>query len=154
MKILVCSDSHGHRKAMLDAVFDVKPDMILFLGDGLRDYAAVREAYPDIPLRAVRGNCDIGALELDLDEFVTEGKRIIMAHGHTFGVKYSLDAVTNEALSRRADIMLFGHTHIPYNRTQEGTLLLNPGSIGSGRKSYAVLTIEHGDVKADIIQAE
>lgn len=147
IKILVCSDSHGNKQALLDAVHDAGPDMILFLGDGERDCAAVRLTYPEIPLRAVRGNCDAFSMEADNDEFVAEGKRIFMTHGHLYGVKYSLDSVMNAALLRRADILLFGHTHVPYHKTFQELLIVNPGSIGLGTKTYAVLTIEHGAVK-------
>ena len=44
---------------------------------------------------------------------------------------------------------LFGHTHVPVNRTEEGILLLNPGSIGYGG-TYALLTERDGRLSAEI----
>jgi putative phosphoesterase len=149
MKILVLSDSHGHIQAMLDAVYEEKPDMILHLGDHDRDCRSLREDSPDILLRAVRGNCDLRAEEPEYDEFVIENKRIYMTHGHLHGVKTSLDSIMNTAFCRGADILLFGHTHRTFNKELQGLRIVNPGSIGHN-KTYAVLELEHGAVKCEI----
>ena len=151
MKILVFSDSHGHTQTMLDAVFDERPDMILHLGDHAQDCAPLREAYPHIELRAVRGNCDGRAGEPEYDEFVKEGKRIFMTHGHLYGVKTGLGSLLNSACSRRADILLFGHTHLTLQESVDDLLIVNPGSVGSWKNTYAVLEIEHGVVNCQIV---
>jgi putative phosphoesterase len=150
MKIIVFSDSHGSVQPMLDAVFDENPDMILHLGDLARDCIRVRQTYPDIVLRTIRGNCD-GSAPADGDEFVTQGKRIFMTHGHLYGVKFGLGGVLNAAYVRSADVLLFGHTHMPLHETLDGLLVVNPGSIGMGKKTYAVLSIEHGAVDCRIV---
>ncbi len=152
MKILVFSDSHNNKQAMLDAVLDENPKLILHLGDHAHDCDALLEAYPRIPLRAVRGNCDFRSNELDRDEFVIHDKRIFMTHGHLYGVKTGLGSVLNTAFSRRADILLFGHTHIPFCETVDDLLVVNPGSIGLGRKTYAVLEVERGTVECQIVE--
>ncbi len=154
MKILVLSDSHGNTQPMLDAVFDEDPQQIVHLGDHSRDCAALLEAYPRIQLRSVRGNCDGRAREPDWDEFVTDGKRIFMTHGHLYGVKTGLGPVLNAAFLREADILLFGHTHTPFHATAEGLLVVNPGSVGMGKRTYAVLELEHGAVSCRIIEAK
>ncbi len=151
MKIVIFSDSHGNTQPMLDAVFDEAPQLILHLGDHSRDCAAVLEAYPSVPLRAVRGNCDGNAFEPDLDEFVIMNKRIFMTHGHLHGVKMGLGSLLNTAFYKNADVVLFGHTHIPVQESVEGLLAVNPGSIGMGKKTYAVLEIEHGAVNCQIV---
>ena len=152
MKILVFSDSHGNTPPMLDAVLKENPQLILHLGDHSRDSIKLLEAYPRIPLRAVRGNCDGMAAEPDSDEFVIHDKRIFMMHGHLYGVKLGLGSALNTAMLHRADILLFGHTHMPYKETVEGLLAVNPGSIGMGQKTYAVLEIEDGAVDCKIVK--
>ena len=152
MKILVFSDSHGSTQPMLDAVSDEDPKLILHLGDYTRDCAVVLEAFPRIPLRSVRGNGDFHANEPDYDEFVLYNKRIFMTHGHLYGVKTGLASVLNAAFLRRADVLLFGHTHTPFQETVETLLAVNPGSIGFGKKTYAVLEIEHDVVKCEIVE--
>jgi putative phosphoesterase len=154
MKILVASDSHGNTQALLDAVFDVSPQLVLHLGDGERDCDKLRGVYPDLTVRAVRGNCDLRSREPDYDEFVVENKRIFMTHGHMYGVKTGLDSVLNAGFLRSADILLFGHTHRAFREELDGMLVLNPGSIGLGAKTYTVLDIEHGAVKCTLAGLE
>ncbi len=87
----------------------------------------------------------------DNDEFVLEGKRIFMTHGHLYGVKTGLGAVLNAAVTRSADILLFGHTHRVHKELFNGMLVVNPGSVGLGLKTYAVLEIKHGAVECSIV---
>ncbi|MEL4105676.1 metallophosphoesterase [Oscillospiraceae bacterium WX1] len=151
MKILVLSDSHGQLQPMLNAIFDEKPDLVLHLGDYERDAVGLRRAYPEIYCRAVRGNGDYHGHEPDIDEFVIDNKRIFMTHGHLYGVKMSLDSLVNTALCRGADVVLFGHTHRPLAATVQDMLVINPGSAGMGKKTGAVLEIEHGAVSCRMI---
>ena len=146
MKILVMSDSHGSKNNLLDAVALESPEMILHIGDNNKDCAAIESLYPDIPLRSVRGNCDTHSAGLDIDEFVIDGICFLMTHGHLFGVKTSMKRITEYAASRNADVLLFGHTHIPYYSIDDGMHVINPGSIRIGEKSYAVLVIKNGAV--------
>jgi putative phosphoesterase len=145
------SDSHGNTQALVDAVFDENPQLILHLGDYERDCDKVRAVYPQIDLRAVRGNGDFRGREPDYDEFVAADKRIFMTHGHLYGVKWGLDSVLNAGFLRGADILLFGHTHTPYYEVKEQMHIVNPGSIAFGAQTYAVLEIEHGVIRCHIV---
>jgi len=143
------SDSHGSKNNMLDAISKESPEYILHLGDNERDCSVIEAAYPHIPLRKVRGNCDRGYPGLDIDEFVLCEKRFFMTHGHIHGVKTGNVNIKQAALTQNADILLFGHTHIPHYAVFENLTIINPGSIGSGTKSYAVLTIESGVIECE-----
>jgi putative phosphoesterase len=154
MKIIVMSDSHGNTQALIDAVFDENPQLILHLGDYEKDCDKVRKVYPNIDLRAVRGNGDFRAREPAYDEFVVGNKRIFMTHGHLYGVKSSLDSVLNAGFLRGADILLFGHTHMPYYEVIDQMHVLNPGSIAFGAQTYAVLDIEHGVLRCRMTRLE
>ena len=149
MKFLVLSDSHGNIDNMLDAADLESPDVILHLGDNIADCAGVVRMFPEITLRSVRGNCDRGYQGLDIDEFVLEGKRFMMTHGHLFSVKMGRDSIKKAAKERNTDILLFGHTHTPHHSTHENMTILNPGSIGSGTKAYATLEIKNGVVDVE-----
>ena len=59
MRILVFSDTHGNTEPMLAAVARHSPDMVLHLGDHARDAQELRERFPDLDVRSVRGNCDL-----------------------------------------------------------------------------------------------
>ena len=60
MKICVFSDSHGSSEAMARAVDEHSPDLILHLGDGVRDAEKVKSQLPPIKLKSVWG--DISSL--------------------------------------------------------------------------------------------
>ncbi len=162
MNILVASDTHGRADLLQTAVERARPDLILFLGDGLRDLAALGT---DTPTCAVRGNCDFFGLDDTPEQSTREiGRyRIFMTHGHRYGVKSSLESAIAAALAREADVLLYGHTHIPFEKTlprgtamggtvsEKPLLVLCPGSLGNphdGRPSFATLEIREGGLLA------
>jgi len=150
MKILVLSDSHGSRNNMLKTIALESPDWIFHLGDNDKDCSDIELSYPEIPLRTIRGNCDRLSAGLDIDEFELEGKRFFVTHGHLFSVKSGKTKVIAAAKERGADILLFGHTHVPHHSTVDDLTVINPGSIGSGGKYYAVLEIKNGDFSCEL----
>lgn len=154
MKILVLSDSHGAIAPMEQAVERTDPHLILHLGDCWRDGEKLQRSFPKIPVQQVPGNCDFRFGEpaehlLCLDNF-----RILMCHGHTYGVKQSLTAAGFAAEEQNLDLFLFGHTHRPLVDWRGKTLFLNPGSIGDRRPTYGVVTIENGKLNGSICLLE
>ena len=161
MEFLILSDAHGNRPAIERALqLQVhSPDAVFFLGDGLREFF---EVDPALSARfAVAGNCDF-FLPLEMGEenrdacFLSfEGHRILLTHGHLFGVKGGYGRLLSYAQSKGADIVLCGHTHVPFLQTIpaggeiEGArlsrpmYLFNPGSIGRDAegKGYAFGTL-------------
>ena len=165
MTLLIPSDSHGRPDHVEEAIRRVRPDGILFAGDGLRDLTRVGD--PPCPLWAVSGNCDWSpslivngrSVEAEDEELITvEGVRILLLHGHRCGVKGGLLPATYRAMEREADILVFGHTHIPLELhllpDDERSLvpvlrpltLFNPGSIGDSEASFGTITIRGGKV--------
>lgn len=147
MRILVLSDSHGCVEPMEQCVERVQPQVILHLGDCVRDAQRLEERYPQIPLLGVPGNSDYGGL--DQPERLTElgGVRILMMHGHTRRVKSGPMAAIYAARECGADILLFGHTHQPVVDRSGDFWVMNPGCIGpSVRRTYGVITLEDGKV--------
>ena len=145
MKILVCSDSHGNLDNLVRAVEREAPDRIYHLGDGWRDAQRLHAQFPDIPLEQVPGNCD-WSVQSPAELLLTiRGKRILLCHGHTYGVKQSLLNAGYAAEEQDLDLFLFGHTHKPLVDKRGKTLFVNPGSIGDwARPFYAVVTLENG----------
>lgn len=146
MKILVLSDSHGNVGNMLRAAEIETPRMIFHLGDCRRDAERLQDRLPDIPLVQVDGNCDFGSFGNEERLLELEGKRILLCHGHTYGVKYSLLTAGYAAEEKELDLFLFGHTHRPLVDRRGKTLFLNPGSIRDG--FYGIVTIENGKLDA------
>ena len=54
------------------------------------------------------------------------------------------------------DVVVFGHTHMPFCETLGGVLFLNPGSVtqprGDYRPSMVRLTIDHGKITPKLIE--
>ena len=156
MRILVLSDSHGNVENMARCAELTDPNIILHLGDCQRDAEALHRQLPAIPMQTVPGNCDWGAV--DTPEVLTEyaGVRILMMHGHTHGVSpYSYDKAAYRAEELHCSVLLFGHTHISIVNNDGRVLAVNPGSPscprGGRSPSFALLEIENGDVRAEII---
>ena len=153
MKACVFSDSHGYTGNMVAAIELEKPDFCFFLGDGERDIARLNEKYPDLPIYAVRGNCDFSTKLKNCLRCEVDGVSVFLTHGHMSYVKYdyNLETLTSQALEADADIALFGHTHSQHLSESNGVTLLNPGSIGRGYyPSYAVIDFEGGRFSADL----
>lgn len=145
MKILVLSDSHGNLANMTEAVERSSPRMVFHLGDCWRDAEKLHALFPGIPLEQVPGNCDFPPSEPPERLLCLEDKRILLCHGHTYGVKQSLLTAGYAAEEQNLDLFLFGHTHRPLVDKRGKTLFLNPGSIGDyARPSYAIITILDG----------
>ncbi len=159
MTVLVFSDSHGRTSKMISAFEKQikKPDAVVFLGDGLRDIAYCD--FGDIPKFYICGNCDIyssfgGIYGEDEISVTLGGKRFFMAHGDRYNVKSSLAPIVNAGIKKEADIILFGHTHIPLEKyipkgesefgieMKKDIFLFNPGSVGSAESSWGIIEID------------
>ena len=61
-----------------------------------------------------------------------------------YNVKYGLADLVRAGQEMQANVVLFGHTHIPMVDYREGMHLMNPGSLGMPRGSngtYGVLDV-------------
>lgn len=155
MKYLVLSDSHGNVDNMVRAVEREKPDGIIHLGDCWRDAEELHELFPRLPLEQVPGNCDFGRFEALERVLILDDHRVLIAHGHTMGVKAGLLRAQYHALEQNADLLLFGHTHVPLVDASTRPMLLNPGSIGDVRRpTYGVLEGKDGKIFPSVVKLE
>jgi len=146
VKILVVSDSHGEKSSMLRALEVESPDMIIHLGDYIKDCNIIYTNYPDLSIRSVRGNGDYFSAGNDTEEFIVYGKRFFITHGHLFDVKSTMNSIIKAGEHRGVDFVLFGHTHKPYHVKSGSITYINPGAIGSREKTYAVLECKNGEI--------
>ena len=147
MKILVVSDTHGRMDYFERAFEREQPDEIFHLGDGLGCEDEI-EAVTNVPLTIVRGNCDWSS-DLPADAVVTVGNhRVFLTHGHIYGVNYGLTELVAASDERNADVILFGHTHVPeLTFGYYGKTICNPGSISAPRQqgkkhTYGVIEVD------------
>tara|TARA_Y100000588_G_C14045438_1_gene834758 strand:+ start:283 stop:750 length:468 start_codon:yes stop_codon:yes gene_type:complete len=140
MRLGLISDTHGQvPHAVHSALAGV--DCILHAGDvGPMDVITELEAIA--PVRAVLGNTDYGIHlpETRLEEFWGEK---IMIH-HIVDVDFPSQQVRNILNSDQPDIVMFGHTHVPFDAHRNGIWFINPGSASRprGNSSASVAIID------------
>ena len=147
LKILVFSDSHRSRGGMLDAIEAQSPDLVIHLGDLQEDAEEIGYAYPKLPHIHVPGNCDGWTMDPAIRLVTLEGHKILLSHGHLWSVKQGYHLAMREAQKAGADILLFGHTHVPYCEQVDGLWVMNPGA---ARKSYGTIVLEHGKAECSL----
>ena len=145
MKLLVFSDSHGKGYKIVDAIKAHlgNIDAVIFLGDGLSDIQRIKDSYSDIAFFTVKGNCDFFDFNDTPEEICVnfDGIRILLCHGHRYGVKSSLGRVMLRARELNVNAVFFGHTHTPLDFSDyvmdERIHFFNPGSVANG--AYGVV---------------
>jgi uncharacterized protein len=156
MRIVVISDTHGDFSGFELAVSQQpKADLFIHLGDCERDVDDIKSLFPDKQFLTVSGNCDFGSITPPEDEIIVCDKRIFFTHGHTYRVKYSPYQAIDEAKRRKSDILLFGHTHLPFTSYEDGLYVMNPGSIGhpaEGKPTYGVIDITKAGIVTNIVE--
>ena len=73
------------------------------------------------------------------------GKKFYITHGYLENVKFGDDRLVYKGQSLDADIILYGHTHVPVNKRVDGIYVFNPGSIRDGNYGFIDIT-EKGEV--------
>lgn len=155
MRILVFSDSHKDVKGCVSVINNIiGVDMILHAGDYSADAVKIKEAFPEIPINYVSGNCDFGDAPKEL-VFHAGGKKILLTHGHLYNVKNdcNFSSLLSHAKELSCDCAVFGHTHNGFCDVTDGITLLNPGSIRD-YKTFGVIEIENGRLRADVCQSQ
>ena len=151
MRILVLSDSHSALGYMIDCVEAVKPDAILHLGDYYEDGEAIRNLYPGIRFLQVPGNCDAFRCDPHAPKIIVTnlyGVEVYMTHGHLHSVKSTMTSLLRDARACKADVVLYGHTHIDdCHLEKDGLWVLNPGTCGYGKRSAGLIEVEDHHIR-------
>ncbi len=149
-RIMVISDTHRHLEHILRVLDNIKEfNMIIHLGDNVADAKQLQRAYPWAETLAVQGNNDLvspyAPMEICRE---IEGVKFFITHGHKYGVKHGYERIIYRAMENEAQVLLFGHTHIPLETREEGMVVLNPGGYNSYKKQIGIVEIENGRAKA------
>lgn len=156
MKILVISDTHGDTNKAEEAIKSNKEvNLIIHLGDYFRDAQKLSSLFPNIPIEYIYGNSDFMIDDVPAEKMLDVcGKKIFITHGHRYSVKWDYDKLFKKAEELHADMLLFGHTHIPDIIEKDQYYVLNPGSTSDPRddsdESYAIIEIDNGIVAPKI----
>ena len=156
MRIVVISDSHGYG-SVVDKIIRREKDAeaVIFLGDVTNDIEDFTYEYTDKQFVIVSGNCDIFPQYPYTAVAKFGGVNIFAAHGHTLNVKYGLGSLIQAARQQDCQIALYGHTHVPFTKYEDGIYIVNPGSCArsrDGNNSYAVIDIRDNGILPNIIR--
>ncbi|NLO09785.1 MAG: metallophosphoesterase [Clostridiales bacterium] len=147
MKVLIVSDSHGRDKYLFQTLQKVSPiDLMIHLGDygGTEEYI---KSIANCPLEMISGNNDFFK-EYPKDKVIKIGNyTVYLTHGHRYGVYYNTSQIKDAAKTRQADIVMFGHTHVPMIDLKDDIWAINPGSIALPRQrnrlpSFVIMDID------------
>jgi hypothetical protein len=153
LRMVIVADTHGspHPKSA-ELIAREKPDCIVHAGD-IGDLGVLDGLEKLAPLYAVRGNIDarVDAIpeSLTLDVLSSEriALRIFLTHIAVNGPKLRGDAAL-AARNEGAQLVICGHSHVPFIGKDKGLGVFNPGSIGPRRFQlpivFGVLAIANG----------
>ena len=130
MKLVVISDTHlktpqGFPGGLLREM--EKADLVVHCGD-ITEEAVYRFLSDRFSLAAVAGNTDCRQIQEELPDrriIDCEGKRVGVLHG--WGSPLRLAQRVRERFDH-PDLILFGHSHVPFEGRIEDTLVFNPGT--------------------------
>jgi uncharacterized protein len=150
MKIGVISDTHNHFDPKIPSLF-AGVDRILHAGDiGLP--WVIMELEEIAPVTAVLGNNDTG-LPYRETEVVQVADRKFLLH-HIIDVADPEEGVRRRIAKERPDVVVFGHTHKPFNWCYDGTLYFNPGYAGKPRfnlaRTVAILHCDKEEIRPEV----
>ena len=134
MRVLIVSDTHGRHNGLDRALQEAGDiDMLIHLGDveGGEEYI---DTVVDCEKHIVRGNNDFFSDLPREEEFYIGKYKIFITHGHSYYVSLDPEYIREEGKARKADIVMFGHTHRPFFEEMDEIIVLNPGSLSFPRQ--------------------
>lgn len=149
MRVCVISDTHisDRYESIPDQLMaEIKAsDLVIHAGDftSLEFYQELKKLKP---LKAVLGNMDCSELQSELkgkEVFQIQNIKIGVVHGQ--GKSDNILEYVRNVFSEKPDIIIFGHSHQPYQEQKGKTLFFNPGSatdkIFAPYNTYGILDI-------------
>jgi putative phosphoesterase len=135
-RIGIISDTHGLLRPEVVQVF-ANVDHILHAGD-IGGEHILRELRKLAPVTYVGGNNDEGSDGLEIVRITLGGKRILLTHILPKPAKPRAGVLASMK-KKPADLVVFGHSHLPHNEVIEGVTYFNPASAGPKRFSNPIL---------------
>lgn len=152
MKIGVISDTHNYFDPKIPELFK-GVEHIIHAGDV--GTASILSQLEEIaPVTAVHGNTDSMLPLREVEVFELGRYKFLLQHI----VDPQMPAVllSNRAQIEKPDLIIFGHTHKPYNKTVEGIWYFNPGYAGRTRfgleRSMALLHFQNGRIQPEFLK--
>ncbi len=161
MRICVISDTHipdRYEELPAQLVSEIKQsDLVIHAGD-FTSYDLYQQIRHLKPLKAVLGNMDTPELRDHLKEkeaFAVKNFKIGIMHG--YGNPAMMLQTIKENFDNSFDLVVFGHSHTPFQEKSGKTIYLNPGSptdkIFAPYNTFGIVEI-NGDLRVKIERIE
>jgi len=153
-RLLVISDTHGNLANAQKAINLMGSiDLIVHAGDHYLDALKISRSAV-IPVVGVAGNRDYSSEAAEEELFCVEDSKLYVTHGHQYAATARVSGLQKRAKHLGAQVVIYGHTHVPHLEVLDGRMYLNPGSLHLPRdasgKSFALLEIRGKTVSARI----
>jgi uncharacterized protein len=144
LRLAIVADTHSqpHPQAAR-RIRTLQPRAILHAGD-IGDLAVLDQLREIAPVIAVRGNIDERAVDLpdSVNVALTANGQnalsLLLLHIAVYGPKIRADAA-RRARERGAQVIICGHSHVPFLGRDQGLTVFNPGSIGPRRMHLPIV---------------
>lgn len=152
MKIGVISDTHNYFDPRIPILFK-GVEHIIHAGD-VGNAEILSQLEKIAPVTAVTGNTDDAMLPLKSIEVFELGRyKFYLQH---IVEPNTLPAFLSDRVQReKPDVIVFGHTHKPFNKTLHGIWYFNPGYAGRMRfgleRSVALFHFKHGKITPEFL---
>jgi len=149
--IIALSDTHEASLKRLPASLRAaleRADVVVHAGD-ITEMTLLQELRAINDTIAVAGNMDSTAIKIALPArqlFTFAGKRVGIVHGS--GAPSGIVERVRRLFPENPDLIIFGHSHVPYNGVLQGSQMVNPGP---GRQSYATITVLRDRIETAIV---
>lgn len=145
LKLAIVADSHSVPHGRVPELLEKEsPDAILHAGD-IGDLAVLDRLAKIAPVLAVRGNIDAHATETpDIRSLRVKNREsatvlsLVLLHIAVNGPRLRADA-RRLAKAKGAQVVVWGHSHVPFIGMDHDILVFNPGSIGPRRFQLPIL---------------
>ncbi len=153
VRLALVADTHSapHPRT-LELLRELAPDAILHAGD-IGDLTVLDELAKIARVIAVRGNIDghdntlPDEITIDLLKDEQRALRILLLHIAVYGPKLRAE-VARAARETESNLVVCGHSHVPFIGRDKGVVVFNPGSVGPRRFQlpivFGVLEVRDG----------
>lgn len=152
MKIGVISDTHNYLDPKIPELF-AGVEHIIHAGD-VGTKSILSELEEIAPLTAVFGNTDSMLPLKEVEVFELGRYKFLLQH--IVDPQMPPVLLSNRVQREKPDLIVFGHTHKPFNKTVEGIWYFNPGYAGRTRfgleRTVALLHFQHGKIKPEFLK--
>ena len=154
MRIVVFSDTHGNVIIMEKTIKTMgSVDLLIHAGDFYRDAVKISQQL-SLKMEAVVGNCDYPSVEPQELFLDLEGVKVYVTHGHQLDPGDFYNSLIHKGREAKADLVIFGHTHLASRFERDEMIFFNPGSISSPRMgsgpTYGLIELNDGTITAEI----